>query len=224
LNLFRSGLVKDFNELKQNSWSGHSAIMGKVKRDWQDTQYILSFFGTVGRCRRRYLDYVKKGISLGRRPEHVGGGLIRSLGGWSEVLAIRKRGETQAYDHRILGDSEFVQEIQTDLDDLINKNLRLSGERIDLEALTKKACKLFQASKKEPRSGSRRGPVTKARRAISWIGVRELGYTGAAVARYLGVTNSCVTRAVASDSMPEIGNLINSLSTSSTNVPYVYCC
>ena len=216
LNLFRSGQVKDFNELKQNPWSGHSAIMGKVKRDWQDTKYILSFFGTDGRCRRRYLDYVRKGISLGRRPELVGGGLIRSLGGWSEVLAIRKRGETQAYDHRILGDSEFVQEIQTDLDDLINKNLRLSGERIDLEALTNKACKLFQASKKELRSGSRRGPVTKARRAISWIGVRELGYSGAEVARYLGVTNSCVTRAVASDSMPEIGNLLDSLSTSST--------
>ncbi|RLB79985.1 MAG: hypothetical protein DRH24_11550 [Deltaproteobacteria bacterium] len=33
----------------------------------------------------------------------------------------------------------------------------------------------------------------KARYAMSWIGVRELGYFGADVARYLGVTNSCVT-------------------------------
>ena len=88
--------------------------MGKVKRDWQDTQYVLSFFGTDGRCRRRYLDYVKKGISLGRRPELVGGGLIRSLGGWSEVLAIRKRGEKQAFDQRILGNNEFVQETHGD--------------------------------------------------------------------------------------------------------------
>jgi len=35
---FRTGLVKDLNELKQNRWSGHSAIVGKVKKDWQDTQ------------------------------------------------------------------------------------------------------------------------------------------------------------------------------------------
>ena len=219
LNQLRSGLVKDFNELKQNPWSGHSAILGKVNRGWQDTQYVLSFFGTDGRCRRRYLDYVRKGISLGRRPELVGGGLIRSLGGWSEVLALRNRGEKQVFDQRILGDSEFVQEIQKDPDDLIKRNVRLSGQRIDLEALTEKVCKLYQASIIEVRSGSRRKPVIKARRVISWIGVRELGYTGAEVARYLGVTNSCVTRAVSSDIKPEMGNLLDSLSTSSTNVP-----
>ena len=61
--------------------------------------------------------------------------------------------------------------------------------------------------------------MIKARREISWIGVRELGYTGAEVARYLGVTNSCVTRVVSSDSKPETGNLLDSLSTPSTNVP-----
>jgi len=94
LNLLRSGLVKNLNELNQNRWSGHSVIVGKVKRDWQDTQYV-----------------------------------------------------------------------------------------------------------------------------ISWIGVRALGYTGAEIAIYLGVTNSCVTLIVSSDSKPEIGNLLDSLSTSSTNVP-----
>ena len=36
----------------------------------------------------------------------------------------------------------------------------------------------------------------KARRAMSRIGVRELGYSGADVARYLGVTNFCVTRMI----------------------------
>jgi hypothetical protein len=35
--------------------------------------------------RKGYVFYVKKGIALGRRPELVGGGLIRSLGGWDEV-------------------------------------------------------------------------------------------------------------------------------------------
>ena len=40
----------------------------------------------------------------------------------------------------------------------------------------------------------RRRAVVNARRAISWIGVRQLGYSGADIAGYLGVTNSCVTR------------------------------
>jgi hypothetical protein len=30
-------------KLKEYSWSGHSVLMGKVGRDWQDTESILSF-------------------------------------------------------------------------------------------------------------------------------------------------------------------------------------
>jgi len=112
-----------------------------------------------------------------------------------------------------------VQKVFDSLDDLINRNLRLSGQRIDLEALTAKVCKIYQTSIMELRSGSRRTPVIRARRVISWIGVRELGYTGAEVARYMGVTNSCVTRIVSSDNKPEIDNLLDDLSTPSTNVP-----
>jgi hypothetical protein len=71
---------------------------------------------------------------MGRRPELVGGGLARSLGGWSEVLALRGRGEKSRSDQRILGNSEFVQEVISGLDDLVKKNLRLSGQRIDINA------------------------------------------------------------------------------------------
>jgi predicted transcriptional regulator len=45
----------------------------------------------------------------------------------------------------------------------------------------------------------------------SWIAVRELGYSGADVARYLGVTNSCVTRFVASGQKPDVNDLIKNL-------------
>ena len=69
LNLLRGGRVKDFNELNRSLYSGHSVIMGKVKRKWQDTGYVLSVFGD----RNRYLRYVEEGIDLGRRPELVGG-------------------------------------------------------------------------------------------------------------------------------------------------------
>ena len=44
LNLLRAGLVKDMAEPSRNPWSGHSALMGKVKREWQDTDYVLSLF------------------------------------------------------------------------------------------------------------------------------------------------------------------------------------
>ncbi len=45
------------------------------------TEYVLSFFGQNRYRRRNYQEYVQKGAALGRRPELVGGGLVRSLGG-----------------------------------------------------------------------------------------------------------------------------------------------
>ena len=71
---------------------------------------VLSFFGQNRYRRRNYQEYVQKGAALGRRPELVGGGLVRSLGGWSEVLALRGRGEKQRSDQRILGDVQAAAE------------------------------------------------------------------------------------------------------------------
>ncbi len=51
-------------------------------------------------------------IEQGRRPELVGGGLIRSLGGWAEVKANRlNKNDRIKSDERILGDSEFVTQV-----------------------------------------------------------------------------------------------------------------
>ena len=52
-----------------------------------DTKYVLSYFGKrVSKARGQYNSYVKEGVELGRRPELVGGGLIRSLGGWEDLF------------------------------------------------------------------------------------------------------------------------------------------
>ena len=72
-------------------------------------------------------------------------------------------------------------------------------------------CREHNISMGELRSGSRRRDVAKARGSISWIAVRELGYSGADVARYLGVTNSCVTRFVAAGQKPDVEDLIKKL-------------
>ena len=211
LNLLRAGQVDDLAHLAQSPWSGHSALMGNYKMPWQDTEYVLSHFGQNHSGRANYLQYVKEGAGQGRRPELIGGGLIRSLGGWSEVLALRRREQKMAHDQRILGDGDFVQEVTNGLDDLVKKNLRLSGRRMDIEDLAARVSRQYKISMGELCSGSRRQSVVQARAVLSWIGVRELGYSGAEVARYLGVTNSCVTRIVASDTKPPVEELVKGL-------------
>jgi chromosomal replication initiation ATPase DnaA len=129
------------------------------------------------------------------------------MGGWSAVLASRRRSERQVSDRRILGDGDFVKQVISGLDDLVKKNLRLSGQRIDINTLAEKVSEKYNVSIGELRSGGRRKEVVKARRAMSWIGVRELGYSGADVARYLGVTNSCVTRMISTGKRQDIDDI-----------------
>ena len=86
--------------------------MGKIKHPWQHTDYVLRLFGkSVRTARRTYSDFVSKGISLGKRPDLVGGGLVRSSGGWSSLKAIRSTGLRTVSDERILGSSDFVESV-----------------------------------------------------------------------------------------------------------------
>jgi putative transposase len=198
LNLLRAGLVKDLKELNRSPWSGHSALVGNRKREWQDTEYVLSFFGEGLKRVKKYLDFIREGIPLGRRPDLVGGGLIRSLGGWSAVLALRGQTEKQVADARILGDRDFVQGVLSGMDDFAKENLRLPRPSKDLTVLAQKVCSLNKVTLEELRSGSRRHSVVKGRMELSQAGVQLFGFSGAEIARYLGVTTSCVTRAVSS--------------------------
>jgi putative transposase len=156
LNLIRSGVVKGLGELNRSPWSGHSVLMGYQRREWQDTESVLSYFGRgVGR-RRKYVRFVEEGMKMGRRRELVGGGLIRSMGGWSGVLALRRRGEKTASDERILGDGEFVERVIGEWNEVGRANLRLTGVRKSLSLLAQQVCENLGVTVEELRSGSRR--------------------------------------------------------------------
>ena len=203
LNLMRVGLVKGLAELNRSPRSGHSALMGYQRREFQDTEYVLSYFGKGAERRRKYLKFLEEGIKIGRRPELVGGGLIRSAGGWSGVLALRRRGERLSSDERILGDGEFVDKVIEEWDEVGRANLRLSQVRKSLSLLAQQVCENWRVTQEELRSGSRRQVVLKAREEFAQMAVKGLGYSGAEVARYMGVTASCVTRIVAEQQLSE---------------------
>jgi hypothetical protein len=64
------------------TYCGHSVIMGTRDCEWQDKDYVLSCFGKGAlEGREKHYSYVKEGIGQGRRPELVGGGFVRSVGG-----------------------------------------------------------------------------------------------------------------------------------------------
>ena len=77
-------MVKSLEELNKHNYSGHTVLMGNIKRELQDVDHLLAYFGKQRySARKHYYTFVTEGVDQGRRDELMGGGVIRSLGGWS---------------------------------------------------------------------------------------------------------------------------------------------
>ena len=134
-------------------------------------------------------------MALGERPELVGGGLVRSMGGWSEVLSLRRRGMGTVSDERILGSSDFVTRLFLEAEEKEKETLRLRKNIPDLGLLGKRIAKGGGISEDYLRSGSRRREVIEARKLFCQLAISKMGYCGGDVARFLGVTTSAVNKA-----------------------------
>jgi REP element-mobilizing transposase RayT len=196
LNPLRSQVVQNLEELDRYRWSGHGVLIGKVRHDWQEKEYILNQFGRgERRSVKGYRRFMEEGKGLGRRPELVGGGLVRSLGGWSKVLSLRNRGEESEYDSRILGSGEFVHAVVRDAEETVVRQVR-NRETKTIEEIIERMCKESGVSEKELRSGSQRRRVSEVRGDIACYLSREMGIPMAEIARRLGVGTSAIAMAI----------------------------
>ena len=197
LNPLRAKLVKTMSDLDRYPWSGHSTIMGHVERQWQDRDYVLSWFGDKeGEAARAYREYVEQGVKDGKRPELVGGGLVRSLGGWSKVVSLRKERERVLADDRILGTGDFVRRVVNEADERVKYQFRDSDRGKKAQEFIEMACRKENVSAQELRMGSRRQGISRLRARIAFQLVEQYGLPLAEVARQLGVTTSAVSKAI----------------------------
>lgn len=197
LNPLRAGIVASMRELDRYAWCGHSTVMGKKHSDWQDVGYVLEWFGkTQNEAREAYQKFVGKGIAQGRRPELVGGGLIRSMGGWSAVKALRACGGEEKSDERVLGSSEFVEALLREADERIKRQLPLNEKIEEARRRVVAVCREEGVGEKALTSGSRRRRVSAVRRLLANELTGEIGLSMAETARLLGVSTPAVWRIV----------------------------
>ena len=198
LNPVRAGVIKALKKLDSYPWSGHSTIMEKTRHDWMDTAYVLSLFANRKRAARSaYGTFVAEGMGMGRMPELTGGGLIRSKGGWSQVLSARRKGQVEESDERILGRGDFVNAILKEAEEKTRAQLRLRRTGTTIIKVINEECARRRISPRELKSGSRRRKVCVLRAAIGKRGLDELGLSMAEIARHVGVSTSSIARAVA---------------------------
>ena len=209
MNPVRAGMVRDVEQLRDYRWSGHSAIMGRVKQQWQDVNTILAYFGKGKKAVEKYEEFVKEGAVQGRRPELVGGGLLRSQGGWSQVLSLRRKGIKVGSDERILGGDEFIQRLMSEAEERERETLRLGRKVPDLQTLAKRITKGEAIEESELRSGMRTREMVRARRLFCQLAIGRMGYPGAEVARFLGVTTSSANRLASSEKVAHLTKYVN---------------
>ncbi len=186
LNPLRAKLVENLKVLDKYFYCGHSAVLGKVKRDWQQVDHILSLFGQRrSDAKKAYRQFVEKGIAQGRRPELTGGGLVRSLGGWAALRALRNEPVRVKGDERILGDSDFVESVLKEANEQLERRYRLEAGGFDLDQVVQRVADVMNIEPDLLWERNRRPHVVAARDLLCYWASKELGMSATDLAKRL---------------------------------------
>ena len=197
LNPLRAGIVANLSELELFSYCGHGALIGTCKHPWQNTGQILHLFsGKATEARERYRQFVKKGASTGRRDDLTGGGLIRSRGGWAQVIAMHRDNLFQKSDERILGDNEFVTQVLDQAQEQMERRYSLKARGINAEAVIERVCRALKMEKQDIFTPGKDRNRVVARSIFCYWAVRELGISQAECSRQLSISPAAVTQSV----------------------------
>jgi putative transposase len=197
LNPLRASAVQDIDALRCYSQCGHSAIMGKITREWQDTDHVLHLFGRRLRtARSAYERFVIEGVDQGRRPELVGGGLIRSAGGWATIKAGRNFGMRIMGDERILGNGDFVQSVLNRVKEQYELKTLARVKGLTLETLMELVAKQLGLVSADVLSTGRKRAVSRARAIICALATQYLGISGRELSRRLHLSPSAISKLV----------------------------
>ena len=151
----------------------------------------------LGWARKKYRLFVDRGISVGRRPDLVGGGLIRSLGGWDEIKKMRLSGQDRIKsDQRILGDSDFVLDVLSGSEENFSRKYRLKSKGYDFEKIAEKVSQLFKLEKEYITGKGRQQDRVRARDVLCYWAARDVGIPMADLAKRLDMTLAAVSCAV----------------------------
>jgi REP element-mobilizing transposase RayT len=197
LNPLRAKQVSELKKLERYPYCGHSVLLGHHRNDWQSVDQTLKLFGkNVSLARRRYREFIKKGVNQGRRPELVGGGLIRSIGGWQAFKALDKAAVHLKSDERILGDSDFVEEVLKKAQEKRERQYQLEADGFTIDQVAQRVASILGVKCEQVWEKGKYRQTVKARSLLCYWAVRELGIGATELARRIGISQPAISQSV----------------------------
>lgn len=157
---------------------------------------MILFAENKSSARTRYSDFVRNGLSMGKRPELTGGGLVRSAGGWSALRSLRQMKIHLKSDERILGDSEFVDSVLAAARETMERQCRLKAQGLGFDTIIARVSQIFDVPEERIRTSGKEPKRVKAKSVAAYRAVRELCMAGTEVGRESGLTQPAVSRSV----------------------------
>lgn len=185
LNPLRAGVCGTILELDAYEWCGHSAIIGKCCRRFQDVEHILARFGKdTETARRNYRQFIIDGIDkTDNAPFYE---RIRE--------SNRETKNIQDYGCWVIGDRDFVhRSLQADRKNRIDivRHQRLG---VDLSRISEVVCKKMGIEVSELTHRGRNDVRSQARKIFAYVAYREFQFSVFDIANALDISNTAASR------------------------------
>ncbi len=169
--------------------------MNKTKQAWQNVDYVYGLFSEKKRmARTRYRVYAEKGILEGKRPDLTGGGLLRSTCGWAVLKGLRKVGIRVKGDERILGDSDFVENVLKSAEEELEQKYDLKARGYDFDRVAQRVAEVMEIETEQVTAFGKSPQTVKARSLLCFWAHRKLGMTTIEIGRRLNISQSAASR------------------------------
>jgi len=197
LNPLRAGIVATTEELEGFRYCGHGPVLGRHANSWQDVNEVLRHFADeTSLARTGYRRFVEEGAGAGRRDDLVGGGLIRSSGGWTNVPAMHRENLFRKSDERILGDGDFVDRVLSEAQERMERRYHLKTMGFGIESVADHVCRLLAIDRSEIFTPGKEPAKVMARSLFCYLAVSELGTSQSELSRHLCLSAASVSTAV----------------------------
>jgi hypothetical protein len=133
-------------------------------------------------------------VDQGRRPELVGGGLIRSAGVWAGIKALRGGDVLVTGDERILGGGDFVQSVLKQAQEQYEKKTRARSKGFGLESLIERVAEKLGLAATDLQSAGKQMMSVRGRSGMCALAIDFLGISGRELSRRLNLSPSAVSK------------------------------